>query len=81
MRSATFEAVRVYLGVRAFQETDEDRLRAYLMEKVTHTGNFAALSQAAMDWLVSEGHLTPSWRNDPGALDLPGPQSSGRRAL
>jgi TnpA family transposase/adenosyl cobinamide kinase/adenosyl cobinamide phosphate guanylyltransferase len=59
MRSATFEAVRVYLGVRAFQETDEGRLRAYLIEKVTHTGNYAALSQAAMDWLVSEGILRP----------------------
>jgi Domain of unknown function (DUF4158) len=59
MRSATFEAVRVYLGVRAFQEADEGRLRAYLMEKVTHTGNYAALSQAAMDWLVSEGILRP----------------------
>lgn len=59
MRSATFEAVRVHLDVRAFQETDEDRLRTYLMEKVTHTGNFAALSQAAMDWLVSEGILRP----------------------
>ena len=59
IRSATFEAVRAYLGVRAFQETDEDLLRAYLMEKVTHTGNFAALSQAAMDWLVSEGILRP----------------------
>ncbi len=46
MRSATFEA-------------DEGRLRAYLMEKVTHTGNYAALSQAAMDWLVSEGILRP----------------------
>src|SRR5713101_9185421 len=59
VRSATFEAVRVYLGVRAFQEADEGRLRAYLMEKVTHTGNYAALSQAAMDWLVSEGILRP----------------------
>ncbi len=59
MRSATFEAVRVYLDVRAFQEADESRLRAYLMEKVTHTGNYAALSQAAMDWLVSEGILRP----------------------
>ena len=59
MRSATFEAVRGHLDVRAFQETDEDRLRAYLMEKVTHTGNYAALSQAAMDWLVSEGILRP----------------------
>jgi TnpA family transposase/adenosyl cobinamide kinase/adenosyl cobinamide phosphate guanylyltransferase len=59
MRSATFEAVRTYLDVRAFQEADEIRLRAYLMEKVTHTGNYAALSQASMDWLVSEGILRP----------------------
>src|SRR5258708_5440291 len=29
MRSATFEAVRTYLDVRAFQETDEERLRTY----------------------------------------------------
>ena len=59
MRSATFEAVRTYLGVRAFQETDEERLHAYVKEKVTHTGNYAALAQAAMDWLVSEGILRP----------------------
>jgi hypothetical protein len=59
MRSATFEAVRTYLDVRAFQETDEEYLRAYLMEKVTHTGNYAAFSQAALDWLVSEGVLRP----------------------
>ena len=30
MRSATFEAVRVYLEVRAFQESDEEALHAYL---------------------------------------------------
>ncbi len=59
MRSATFEAVRTYLEVRAFQESDEDRLRTYVMEKVTHTGNYAVLAQAAMDWLVNEGILRP----------------------
>jgi hypothetical protein len=59
MRAATFEAVRTHLDVRAFQETDEERLRTFLMEKVAHTGNYAALSQAAMDWLVSEGILRP----------------------
>jgi TnpA family transposase len=59
MRSATFEAVRTYLGVRTFQDADEKRLRTFLMEKVTHTGNYAALSQAAADWLVSEGILRP----------------------
>jgi len=59
MRSATFEAVRTYLDVRTFQEADEERLHAYLMEKVAHTGNYEALSNAAMDWLVSEGILRP----------------------
>ena len=59
MRSATFEAVRTYLGVRPFQDTDEERLRTFLTEKVTHTGNYAALFQAAIDWLVSEGILRP----------------------
>jgi hypothetical protein len=46
MRSATFEAVRTYLDVRTFQEADEERLHAYLMEKVAHTGNYEALSNA-----------------------------------
>ena len=59
MRSATFEAVRTYLDVRVFHNTDEEHLLLYLMEKVTHTGNYAALSLAAMDWLVSEGILRP----------------------
>jgi hypothetical protein len=30
-----------------------------LMEKVAHTGNYEALSNAAMDWLVTEGILRP----------------------
>lgn len=59
MRSATFDAVRTYLDVRAFQEADEERLHAYLMEKVAQTGNYEALAHAAMDWLVSEGILRP----------------------
>jgi TnpA family transposase len=60
VRSATFEAIRTYLGVRPFQEEDADRLRAFLVEKGAHTGNFSALMQAAQDWLVSEGILRPS---------------------
>ena len=59
MRSATFEAVRTYLDVRTFQEADEEHLHAYLMEKVAHAGNYEALSNAALDWLVSEGILRP----------------------
>jgi Domain of unknown function (DUF4158) len=59
MRSATFEAVRTHLGGRAFQEADEERLHAYLVEKVAHTGNYEALADAAMDWLVAEGMLRP----------------------
>ncbi len=59
MRSATFEAVRAYLGVRAFQEVDEEHLCVYLREKVAHTGNYEALFAAAMDWLTSENILRP----------------------
>jgi len=59
MRSATFEAVRTYLAVRAFQETDEVQVHTYLVEKVTHTSNYEALLSAAMDWLVREGILRP----------------------
>jgi Domain of unknown function (DUF4158) len=33
MRSATFEAVRTYLGVRAFQENDEGRWRRVVRQK------------------------------------------------
>jgi TnpA family transposase len=59
MRAATFEAVRTYLGVRTFQEEDEESLCAYLKEKVAHTGNYEALLDAAMDWLTSEHILRP----------------------
>jgi hypothetical protein len=48
-----------HLGVRAFQEADEERLHAYLMEKVAQTSNYEALADAAMDWLASEGILRP----------------------
>ena len=59
MRSATNEAIRTYLDVRPFQEADEEGLRAYLREKVAHTGNYEALWSAAMDWLVTFGILRP----------------------
>ncbi len=59
MRSATNEAIRTYLDVRPFQEADEERLQAYLREKVAHTGNYEALWSAAMDWLVTFGILRP----------------------
>ena len=59
MRSATFEAVRTHLDVRAFQDTDEEPLHSYLVEKVTQTSNYEALFSATMDWLVREGILRP----------------------
>jgi Domain of unknown function (DUF4158) len=59
MRSATFEAVRAHLDVRAFQESDEEPLHRSLVEKVTQTSNYEALQAAAMDWLVREGILRP----------------------
>jgi len=59
MRAATFEAVRTHLEVRDFHEADEDRLYAYLREKVAHTGHYEALSDAALDWLVSARVLRP----------------------
>lgn len=58
-RSATFEAVRKHLEVRAWQESDADALSAYLMEKVSHTGNPSALFDAATDWMVRTGVLRP----------------------
>ncbi len=45
MRSATFEAVRTYLDVRAFQDADEEHLHTYLVEKVTQTSNYGPCSQ------------------------------------
>lgn len=58
-RSATFEAVRVHLEVRAWQESDAEALSTYLMEKVPHTGNTAAFFDAATDWMVRMGVLRP----------------------
>jgi hypothetical protein len=58
-RSATFEAVRKYLDVRAWQEADAEQLSAYLVEKVAHTGNPSALFDAATDWMVRAGVLRP----------------------
>ena len=59
MRSATFEAVRVYLEVRAFHDDDEPRLLDYLMGKVAQMGTYEALVAAAMNWLGTEGILRP----------------------
>jgi hypothetical protein len=59
MRSATFEAVRTYLDVHAFQDADEEHLHTYLVEKVTQTSNYEALFSATMDWLVRERILRP----------------------
>ena len=56
-RSATFEAVRKHLDVRAWQEADAEQLSAYLIEKVSHTGNPSALFDAATDWMVRVGVL------------------------
>ncbi len=58
-RSATFEAVRKHLDVRVWQESDADQLSAYLIEKVSHTGNPSALFDAATDWMVRAGVLRP----------------------
>ncbi len=58
-RSATFDAVRTHLEVRAWQESDAEALSAYLIEKVPHTGNTAALFDAATDWMIRMGVLRP----------------------
>lgn len=58
-RSATFEAVRKHLEVRAWQESDSEQLSAYLIEKVAHTGNPSALFDAVTDWMVRVGVLRP----------------------
>jgi hypothetical protein len=58
-RSATFEAVRKHLEVRAWQEPDAEQLSGYLVEKVAHTGNPSALFDAATDWMVRVGVLRP----------------------
>jgi TnpA family transposase len=58
-RSATFEAIRRHLEVRAWEESDAEALSAYLIEKVSHTGNPSALFDAATDWMVRAGVLRP----------------------
>lgn len=63
-RSATFEAVRKHLEVRAWQESDATALSAYLIEKVSHTGNPSALFDAATDWMVRVGVLRRKARDD-----------------
>jgi hypothetical protein len=48
-----------HLGVRPFAARDERALRAYLEGKAAHTGNTAALLDAAVEWVVREGLLRP----------------------
>ena len=62
-RPATHSAhaglVCAHLGVRPFAVRDERGLRAYLHGKAAHTGNTAALLDAAAEWVVREGLLRP----------------------
>jgi len=62
-RPATHSAhaglVCAHLGVRPFAARDERGLRAYLHGKAAHTGNTAALLDAAAEWVVREGLLRP----------------------
>jgi Domain of unknown function (DUF4158) len=48
-----------HLGLRLFTTRDEQRLRAFLQATAAHTGNTAALLDAAEDWLFREGLLRP----------------------
>ncbi len=59
MRAATFDAVRGYLGVRAWRESDAEDLSAYLTTKVAQTSHPAALAEAVTEWLVRRGVLRP----------------------
>src|SRR6266567_4138005 len=54
MRAATFDAVRGYLGVRAWRESDAEDLSAYLTTKVAQTSHPAALAEAVTGWLVRQ---------------------------
>lgn len=62
-RPATHSAhaglVCAHLRVRPFAARDERGLRAYLHGKAAHTGNTAALLDAAAEWVVREGLLRP----------------------
>jgi Domain of unknown function (DUF4158) len=51
-RSATFQAVRTHLQVRAWEANDAEALSAYLVSKVAQTGNPSALFDAATEWLT-----------------------------
>jgi hypothetical protein len=90
MRSATFEAVHTYPGVRAFPETDEQLLLAYLLEKLAHTGNYEALSASRSFCRCYQGGMYPfscgsqgtSMRHQSERYDYQSSASMGcRRAL
>ncbi len=51
--------VCAHLHLRPFTARDEHRLRAFLEGAAAHTGNTAALLDAAADWLAREGVLRP----------------------
>lgn len=59
-RSQHVAWVCAQLGVRPFRKADEERLVAFIAEKVAHTANSAALLDAAEDWLVREALLRPT---------------------
>jgi len=59
-RTTAAQDIRAYLGVRAYTGVDGTRLHEMLVGKVAQTGNTAALSQAAQDWLVQEQILRPT---------------------
>jgi len=52
--------IRAHLQIRPFQAEDADLLGAYIQTKAAHTGNSAALLDAAEDWLLREGVLRPT---------------------
>lgn len=59
-RAADAATIREHLQLRTFGAEDAERLRLFLHAKVSHTGNTAALLDAAEDWLFREGLLRPS---------------------
>ncbi|MFN2506066.1 MAG: DUF4158 domain-containing protein, partial [Acidimicrobiales bacterium] len=59
-RSAHVTKVCRELGVRPFGAEDEQGLSAFVADKVAHTGNSAALVDAAEDWLSRQGFLRPA---------------------
>ena len=59
-RAADAEAVRRHLGLRSFETADAKRLTAFLETTAAHTGNSAALLDAAEDWMIREQVLRPA---------------------